>query len=83
MNGAIGVQTARARTGILTLFANAGLIARTIGGYDALGATVRRATDVIGHTGARGVTVDIAALRVGPARRGEARVRRRARQRDS
>lgn len=83
MNSAISVQAAGARTGILTSLANASLIARTISGNDALGTAVWRCTDVIKHTRARRITINIATLRIGSTRRGYARVRGRTRQRSS
>jgi len=76
VNGAIGVQAAGTWTRVLTSLANASLIARTIGRDDTFRATVWRGADVIDHTRARRVTVDIATLRIASAWGRYTRVRR-------
>jgi len=78
MNSAICIQTAGTWTRILTSLANASLIARTIGRNDTFRVTIRRCADVIDHTRARRVTVDIATLRIASAWGWYTRVHRRA-----
>jgi len=67
VNSAICIQTAGTWTRVLTSLANACLIARTIGWDDTFRATIRRCADIIDHTRARRVTVDIATLRIASA----------------